>query len=194
MIIESLSYLSEILQKATSSQSKLALLNAVPSVREYLEKHPYLGAILNDFPIEGEAVCKQLIAIGQLDRFMDFASMKTTSFRDFVYQLIEVDRFYRELGGIVGYQKKILELLQSNGGVAHQEISQFRAPTFIDITEATEEVLEAIEWGIRSLPLMVEMYPMGGAADRLHLVDETTGQELPAVKLGYAGRPLFEGL
>ena len=38
------------------------------------------------------------------------------------------------------------------------------------------------------------MYPLGGAADRLHLVDEETGNELPAAKLNYGGKTLFSGL
>jgi hypothetical protein len=109
-------------------------------------------------------------------------------------KMVAVDAFYRELGGIVGYQKKILEFLNGGSDQRQMEISSFYVPDFIDITQETPDVLEAIHLGICSLPEMAEMYPLGGAADRLHLVDETTGQELPAAKLGYAGRTLFEGL
>jgi UDP-N-acetylglucosamine pyrophosphorylase len=38
------------------------------------------------------------------------------------------------------------------------------------------------------------LYPLGGAADRLHLLDEETGAELPAAKLQFAGRSLIESL
>ena len=41
---------------------------------------------------------------------------------------------------------------------------------------------------------MAEVYPLGGAGDRLGLVDETTGESLPAALLMYNGRTLIEGL
>ena len=67
-------------------------------------------------------------------------------------------------------------------------------PLFQDIAEETEEVRELIHWGLKALPETAEMYPLGGAADRLHLVDEKTGVELPAAKLPFAGRTLLENL
>jgi hypothetical protein len=41
---------------------------------------------------------------------------------------------------------------------------------------------------------MAEMYPVGGAGDRLGLVDEVTGEDLPAAMLPYQGRSMFDGL
>lgn len=41
---------------------------------------------------------------------------------------------------------------------------------------------------------MGEIYPLGGAADRLGLVDPETGECLPAAMLSYCGRTLLEGL
>jgi hypothetical protein len=41
---------------------------------------------------------------------------------------------------------------------------------------------------------IAEIYPLGGAADRLHLVEEHTGKELPAAKLKFAGITLLERL
>ena len=53
---------------------------------------------------------------------------------------------------------------------------------------------EAIAWGIEGMHQMAEIYPLGGAADRFHLVDEETGVELPAAKLPFAGKTLLEHL
>lgn len=39
-----------------------------------------------------------------------------------------------------------------------------------------------------------EIYPIGGAGDRLGLVDSDTGESLPAALLPYCGRSLLEGL
>jgi hypothetical protein len=44
------------------------------------------------------------------------------------------------------------------------------------------------------LPELGEIYPIGGAGDRLGLVDTETGESLPAALLPYCGRSLLEGL
>jgi hypothetical protein len=44
------------------------------------------------------------------------------------------------------------------------------------------------------LPELGEIYPIGGAGDRLGLVDSDTGESLPAALLPYCGRSLLEGL
>ena len=49
-------------------------------------------------------------------------------------------------------------------------------------------------WIFQSLPEMGEIYPLGGAGDRLGLVDEVTGESLPVAMLPYCGRTLLEGL
>jgi hypothetical protein len=44
------------------------------------------------------------------------------------------------------------------------------------------------------LPDLGEIYPLGGSADRLGLIDPDTGECLPAAMLPYCGRTLLEGL
>jgi len=46
----------------------------------------------------------------------------------------------------------------------------------------------------QGLPFLGEIYPLGGSADRLGLVDPNTGECLPAAMLPYCGRTLLEGL
>lgn len=72
--------------------------------------------------------------------------------------------------------------------------SSFFSPAFVDIVKENDAVREAIDWGLEGLPQMAEIYPLGGAADRLHLVEEKTGLELPAAKLPFAGKMLLEHL
>ncbi|KAB2598354.1 hypothetical protein D8674_001274 [Pyrus ussuriensis x Pyrus communis] len=50
------------------------------------------------------------------------------------------------------------------------------------------------ENGMPGLPDLGEIYPLGGSADRLGLVDPNTGECLPAAMLPYCGRTLLEGL
>ncbi|PSC72756.1 nucleotide-diphospho-sugar transferase [Micractinium conductrix] len=52
----------------------------------------------------------------------------------------------------------------------------------------------AVAAGIDALPHMAEIYPLGGAGDRLGLRCERTGESLPTAVLQYCGRSLLENL
>jgi UTP---glucose-1-phosphate uridylyltransferase len=134
-------------------------------------------------------ILQQLEEIGQLQRIYSHPSFSKNRLDEIVNTLVPVHQFYEEMGGIVGYHRKILSLMGKK-----EKLSQasFHSPSFIDITESNEKTLEAIEWGIEALPFMAEMIPLGGAADRLHLQDEHTGSELPAAKLIFAGKTLLQ--
>ncbi|WCJ19928.1 UDP-glucose pyrophosphorylase 3 [Euphorbia peplus] len=121
--------------------------------------------------------------------------------------LEEVERFYDCIGGIIGYQIMVLELLaqstyekQTSNWSEHIKQSmecqflEIHAPTTIDLSKDTEYASQAALWGIEGLPDLGEIYPLGGSADRLGLVDPVTGDCLPAAMLPYCGRTLLEGL
>lgn len=145
-----------------------------------------------DLSDEEKLAIVQVEKIGQAESvFSGFVD--GSIFRELLAKLVAIDRFYREIGGIIGYQTKILELLR---GDIDEKFSgaQFHSPAFIDISNPNDEVKEAIQWGIDAMPEMAEIYPLGGAADRLHLLEEKTGIELPAAKLVFAGKTLLERL
>ncbi|MBF5059746.1 UTP--glucose-1-phosphate uridylyltransferase [Candidatus Neptunochlamydia vexilliferae] len=69
-----------------------------------------------------------------------------------------------------------------------------RPPEGIDIRKEDEVVKKAILEGIKRQGEMAEVYPVGGAADRLELKDEKTEEGLPAARLIFLGKPLLEGV
>jgi len=193
-MVKKLELLNEQLQRASSVEAKLSLLDAYPVVKKYLNRNAFVRNYLNQLPLKYQVICKQLIAIEQMERLIPKEAFNTSAFYTFLDQMSAIDSFYHELGGIVGYQKTVLDFLCSFTRHETTEKASFYSPDFVDITEETPTVLEAIYTGINSLPQMAEMYPLGGAADRLHLLDPKTQQELPAAKLNYAGKTLLEGL
>ncbi|KAG4975253.1 hypothetical protein JHK87_032074 [Glycine soja] len=124
----------------------------------------------------------------------------------FLQTLAEIERFYDCIGGIIGYQITVLELAQKsfemqNISWAHQrhdvkecQILGINAPNGLNLSEDTEYASQAALLGIEGLPDLGEIYPLGGSADRLGLVDPNTGECLPAAMLPYCGRTLLEGL
>lgn len=198
---EELIDLRDRLLSAASIHEKLEILDRLPIVQKFLQKLKPLSHFLDVLAPECALAVKQLIAIGQADRLFQGwvdSGLRTQLLRDLIEKLLPIDLFYREIGGIVGYQIKILNLLEDSfKDKDPQQIgnpSGFHSPKFQDISEESEGVQKTIAWGIESLPEIAEMYPLGGAADRLHLVDEKTGIELPAAKLCFAGKTLLENL
>uniref|UniRef100_A0A0E0HFS4 UGP3-like C-terminal hexapeptide repeats domain-containing protein n=1 Tax=Oryza nivara TaxID=4536 RepID=A0A0E0HFS4_ORYNI len=103
----------------------------------------------------------------------------------------DIDVFYDYIGGIIGYQIMALELLSASKDHKHRPSKHksidFHVPSGLNLLEDTEYASQAALWGI-------EIYPIGGAGDRLGLVDSDTGESLPAALLPYCGRSLLEGL
>lgn len=185
----------EGIQKASSLSEKIALLDQNPKVKSFIGKSKLFRTFLSGLTLECEFAFKQLALIGQAERLfegVDDSHFPIESLRDLLSKLLSIDQFYKEIGGIIGYQIKVLSLIgekkeENLGAVYH-------APVFHEIGEENEGVRSAVASGIESLSQMAEMYPLGGAADRLHLVDEKTGIELPAAKLPFGGRTLLERL
>ncbi len=189
-----LEQLNDELKKRASPKDKLTLLNQVESVQSYLQKNPRLSRFLSEMPIETQIAAGELIAIGQMDRLLGSGPIEKKPLLELLHKVMAVDSFYKEIGGIIGYQTKILQFLTKTTKETRSDIAAFHAPDFIDISEESDAVREAIYVGLKKMPELAEMYPLAGAADRLHLVDVETGGELPAAKLQFAGRTLFEHL
>ncbi|XP_059627949.1 UTP--glucose-1-phosphate uridylyltransferase 3, chloroplastic [Cornus florida] len=136
-----------------------------------------------------------------------FDNEEIGALRTLLKTLREMEQFYDCVGGIIGYQIVALELLAQstyNGPAINwsQHINESREsqfleihpPSVLDLSKDTEYASQAALWGIESLPDLGEIYPLGGSADRLGLVDPDTGECLPAAMLPYCGRTLLEGL
>jgi hypothetical protein len=89
----------------------------------------------------------------------------------------------------------MMELLASLSNSASESPRViYYPPEGINIATETAEVRKAILDGIANLPVLAEIYPLGGAADRLRLFDGKTGDPLPAARLPFLGKTLLEGL
>ncbi|BFI29308.1 UTP---glucose-1-phosphate uridylyltransferase [Marchantia polymorpha subsp. ruderalis] len=123
------------------------------------------------------------------------------SLTDLTKVLERLEKFYDSIGGIVGYQLKVLELIKaselgeepSSDGPDFSN-GRFSVPRGPDLASDQAFAMQAASWGLEGLSKMGEIYPLGGAGDRLGLVDEVTGECLPVAMLPYCGRTLLEGL
>ncbi|KAM0888165.1 hypothetical protein ACQ4PT_028518 [Festuca glaucescens] len=127
-------------------------------------------------------------------------SGETELLRQLLKFLGDIEEFYDCIGGIIGYQITALELISASKSKdskywhSQDKFIGFHVPTGVNLLEDTEYASQAALWGIEGLPELGEIYPIGGAGDRLGLVDSDTGESLPAALLPYCGRSLLEGL
>ncbi len=196
--ISSLLPLIEELRKSGEWQDKLNVLNRQESVKKFIDGSAPLVSFLGGLSVECEVVLKAVIAIGQAPQILTPAKWPSdgvSRLRTLIEQLLPVERFYHEIGGIAGYHWMVLKFLD-NQEIAEQkeEKTIFHPPQGTDIGKENEEVMEATLWGVHHIPMMAEIYPLGGGADRLRLYDEATGIPLPAARLRFGGKTLLENL
>lgn len=117
-----------------------------------------------------------------------------------------VDEFYDSIGGLAGYQLQCLMQISeqqdaaASGAFANEHLPgqdpasevELLVPSGLNVE--SEAAKEAVLAGIEGVPQMAEIYPLGGAGDRLGLQCEETGDSLPTAVLPYCGRSLLENL
>ncbi len=162
---------------------------AEKKINDYLNKNQILKKFILRLDSAEASCLKSIVLIGQEERVFAEIEDNEESFellKKMALTLLEIEKFYRPLGGIVGYHKKFLELLKTIAQPKKTE--KFLKPYFVDISKREEY----IEEGLKALPLMGEIYPLGGSGDRLDLIDEKTKEPLPVARLKFLGKSLLE--
>lgn len=190
-----LSELASALRSSSNPLEKLDQLNRDPSVISFMEGPSALRTFLAGLSIECEVVIKSLIALGQAERLFPKEESGigiADQIRALIEELMPVERFYREIGGLVGYHVLLLRHLQEKPLCEAEAKAVYHRPQGIDLFDPSEEVRKYVLAGISSLPMIAEIYPVGGAADRLRLHDPDTKVPLPAARLQFCGKTLLE--
>jgi hypothetical protein len=195
--LEALSSLLYELRGAKGLKEKIDALSKEKNVEKAFQEFPQLEPLLAEVSDEAIFAFKSVMALGQAAQLFPSGKWNRDA-KERLYtlleQLIRVEKFYQEIGGIVGYHCMVLKFMLASKGEMRKEARSFYPAHGTDISKETEEVRKARFWGIQSLPTMAEIYVLGGSADRLRLYDEATGTPLPAARLRFGGRTLLENL
>jgi hypothetical protein len=185
--MERLALLTESLKKFHNLEEKMAVLDSDPKVK--------LTKVASSFSLEVQFVMKSLVAIGQYEFVFDAGTLseedRKVRFQELVDSLLAIETFYEEIGGIVGYQFTLLQFLHQPKRRFLVDKSKCHAPLGIDLSFPSSELSEMIYHAIDKMDQLAEMYPVGGAADRLRLQDPETGTPIPAAMLSFNGQTLL---
>ena len=181
------------LAKRPSFYDKFSWVFSQESVKKTFEQHAEILSVVKSYGDTGLFLVGLLILADQFDGLVDTVSgdfqkrLETT-----LSMLDETDRFYASIGGLLGYMEKALQIFC--GEEEHPDAVSFLPPPFYDMRKKTNDVWQSIYAGIERLPEIAELYAVGGAGDRLKLLDEITGIPVPVAYLLFCGRPLLEHL
>ena len=176
-------------------QLKLSIVESNPITNHYLKTTPILSRLLTEYGERERYVLLCLIALGQGPHvFVNIDQVKQP--QAVLYHLLEVllelETFYDHIGGVIGYHLTVLKLIDSKNNAC--ATPYYEEPRGIHLEEDLPEVRHFVRNGLKHLPEMAEIYPIGGSGDRLGLKDNDTGEPLPAAMLKFCGRNLLEGL
>jgi hypothetical protein len=105
--------------------------------------------------------------------------------------LLELEEFYQSIGGVLGYHLTVLKLLVDPKTSSN---TQFYPPPCVDFRDNNIAAWTAAYDGIVNLDRVAQLFVVGGAGDRLGLIDKETQEPLPVACLQFCGRTVLEGL
>jgi len=178
--------LLEQVEKEKGLSAKALLLEKTSFFQAAIQLFPFLQNVLS----EETYSLKAFLATGQAEIVFS-EQFEKEPFQSFCTYLDQLESFYHPIGGIIGYHYKVLSLMEEK---EKSEDLDFLPPPYYDIREETEKVCDGVLHGIKSLEHIGELYVVGGAGDRLSLVDPVSGKPLPVAKLAFEGRTLLETL
>lgn len=180
--------------EAESVHEKRELLDGHEEVRAFIQKTEWITPLFADLSVDEEFTLKRFLALGQGQIAFGDSEPSPENFRKFLNVLLEVDRFYDTMGGLLGYHLAVIRLLHEKTKNGNEGHVNYLHPEGMNIAHVNPEVRKAVRWGLEAMPSLAEIYPVGGAGDRLSLIDEKTGEPLPAAELYFCGRTLLEGM
>jgi len=174
------------LEKISSLKKKVEFIERFPPVVHFFEQKSQLKQLLRSFSDEDKFVLYSALALGQGERIFDGAEKH--DLENLAKALRAAEEFYREIGGLIGYHLICLDLLAKKEG----KKGRYFPPTPIDISEDNVFTRQSMISALQHLNELAEIYPLGGAADRLNH-EEAVGFQIAAT-LEFCEKTLLERL
>lgn len=198
--LEYLSKLASQLQSQNRLEDKINYLYSLETIQQILRENLFLEKLISSLNSEHTYALLALLSLGQKQHIFykqPETEEEINRFHHLLDQTYAIESFYESLGGIVGYHKTVIQLIdeaKDEKDLHDQAHIFYSQPPGIKLDEDQETATFYTLKGIQNLPLMGEIYPIGGAGERLDLRDQHSHKPLPTAKLNFLGKTLLEGL
>lgn len=192
--LEKLENLKQKLLDLPSSREKLQYLNLQQEIIDFFKSYPELLAAIEEFDATTQVGLKSIVGIGQgAIVYGSPESFALEKLKALAATVAAMETVYDSAGGVVGYYLEMLHLIREHQVTDSVADITYLHPEGTSISNP-EEAHRLVRAGIEQMPRLADMYPIGGAGDRLNLKHEETGEPLPASKLSFCGKTLLAGL
>ncbi len=192
------------LRKAESLRVALSTYQGLEEKVEWMQKDPLvvdsfgrfaeIGYVLSQDRLESTYVLALTVLLGQFDHLFnrfEHQEDRMKALRQLLDLFVSTEQFYRPIGGLLGYYGQVLRFLATSN---EESFKNLLPPPASDMRQKTKDVWRYCYEGVRRLGEMAEIFAVGGAGDRLKLIDPVMGAPLPAARLVFCGRTLLEWL
>lgn len=172
---------------------KYHALMALDDVEGFLKSRHWLVKRWEVFDLKKRVLFLSLIAIGQEHLLQSDPQQIVDGPKKeqaFLACLEHVETFYADIGGVIGYHCKVLELLCHPNSLRSD---RFLKPPKFDCAEDRLKTEEAVNTALQMWAATALIIPAGGAGDRLNLMSSNK-VPLPAAFLTLNGKSLLEGI
>lgn len=189
---EVLEHLKE-LKNCQTYVAKDCYLSSLACVKAYLKNPGYVRTFLAGLNPECSYVIKCLILIHQAAFVFELSFEQVDKFqklREILNQLLEVEKLYQHLGGILAYYTLFLDCCLETQST--QEIN-YLSPEKVDLSNWDVCTEKLVGKALEHLSRLAVLFPVGGAGERLGLQD-SQGKALPVGFLKFKKKTLLEAL
>lgn len=186
-------YLEE-LKKRESFKDKLNFLDQTIEIKSFLDFHPNFRNFFEELKPKEQMMLKSLVLIGQENILLSLNFQKKIE-NESLEILSEINHFYDSSHGLISYQVRILKLIldQDKNECHSSPAEKYLKPCGVDLSVDSKSTRGLIRMGLENLDKLCEIYPVGGAGERLKLTS-ANNEPLPVAKLPFLGFSLLEGL
>ena len=183
----------EKLKNAKTYLEKNLVLDREKKVYDFFSENQKINFLLEQLSQDEEYILKLMVLINQehilfcQEEIDLLKKLKALSDR-----LLEIEKFYSPIGGIVGYHNTFMYLLKKIN--SKNENVKYLKPEAINIEKKDFLTQSLIDEGLKNLDRIALICPMGGAGERLNLVNKKTKQPLPVAKLNFMGKTLLQNI
>jgi len=189
---EGITALRKNLSSFRSAKAKVDYVKG--SVGDRLHRFPQVRDFLTHANDEERLVLLLILALEQADTV--FANLEkvediSASLHKLAQFLLHTERFYSDIGGLAGYHEAMLRLFIADD---KEQIPELFSPPYFDLKEESQRMWKYSLQATERLGEMGEVFTVGGAGERLGLVNEKTGDPIPVARLVFCGLTLLDGL
>jgi len=174
-------------------QDKAKYLLENPLIQSFLSSSSEWAKYITSLADDDKVVLLSLVFLKQNTTIFHTPPSKWPkgSLQKLLSNLKQVESFYEKIGGIIGYHETFIKLLNDSDKDTNTSLYP---PEPIDIRQFSSKVKEKAEIGLKHLDQIAFIFPVGGAGDRLNLIDKKTKKALPAAFLSFCGKTLLQYL